>query len=79
MNRNHGRNIPRAQYFPWQWRLVVQPQACVAEKWSLTNRIRSHSARIKAAEQHRYQLWLAHDPPKCERFGDQIMRPLQLN
>src|SRR5882757_1197482 len=46
------------QYSPCQWRLVVQPQACVAEKWSLTNRIRSHSARIKAAKHHRYQLWL---------------------
>ena len=27
----------------------MQPRVCVAEKWSLTNRIRRHFARIKAA------------------------------
>jgi hypothetical protein len=32
--------------------------ACVAEKRSLTNRIRGQFARIKAAGPHRYQLWL---------------------
>src|SRR5882757_8077284 len=33
-------------------------RACVAEKRSLTNRIRGQFARIKAAGPHRYQLWL---------------------
>ena len=45
-----------AQFFQASWRLVVQPQASVAEKWSSTNRIRSQFARIKAAEWLRYQL-----------------------
>ena len=45
MNRGHGRiSVPRLPVAP-----VVQPRACVAEKWSLTNRIRSQFARIKAA------------------------------
>jgi len=47
-----------AQFSQASWRLVVQPQASVAEKWSSTNRIRSQFARIKAAERLRYQLWL---------------------
>src|SRR5215216_5472407 len=69
MNRGHGRHIPRAQRFPVpdafgaqflraSWRLVVQPRASVAEKWSSTNRIRSQFARIKAAARHRYRVWL---------------------
>src|SRR5205085_10220019 len=37
---------------------AAQPQACVVEKQSLTNRIRSQFARIKAGKHHRYQLWL---------------------
>jgi hypothetical protein len=47
-----------AQFFQASWRLVVQPQASVAEKWSSTNRIRSQFARIKAAGRQRYQLWI---------------------
>jgi hypothetical protein len=50
MNRGHGCNIPGAEFFQGQWRLVAQPLASVAEKWSLTNRIRSQFARIKAAK-----------------------------
>src|SRR6266700_1020279 len=38
--------------------LVVQPRAYVPHKSPLTNRIRRHFARIKAAAMHRYQLWL---------------------
>src|SRR6185436_14832297 len=47
-----------AQFFEASWRLVVQPRASVAEKWSSTNRIRSQFARIKAAARHRYRVWL---------------------
>src|SRR3954467_8529586 len=44
----------------------------LAEKWSSTNRIRSQFARIKAAGQPCYQLWLFRNPGlfgfKARRF-----------
>ena len=43
--------------------------ACVAEKWSLTNRIRGQFARIKAAGQHRYQLWLLRKTRRKARWN----------
>jgi hypothetical protein len=60
MNRGHERNIPRASFLLPQFSRshgflpMEQPRAYVAEKWSLTNRIRRHFARIKAARSHRY-------------------------
>src|SRR5262245_47726396 len=46
------------QNFQDHWRRVVQPLAPLAEKKSLTNRIRGHFARIKAIGPTRYRLWI---------------------
>ena len=47
--------------------LVVQPRAYVPEKCPLTNRIRRHFARIKAAGMHRDQLWLLREMEPARR------------
>src|ERR1700759_3586019 len=44
---------------------AMQPPACVTEYRQVTNRVRRHSARIKATQRHRYQSWLLRNekPP----------------
>ncbi len=46
-----------AIHTPYHWRRVVLPLACLAKNWPSTNRIRSHSARIKATEPAYDPLW----------------------
>src|SRR5882672_1132576 len=50
--------------------LIVQPQACVTHKRPLTNRIRRHFARIKAAGLDCGRSWLLRQKEAWERSKD---------